>query len=206
MVTIEKILGDKAKDFSDTWRDKQLEYSFRRGQMNLFVDFSVCTKDALAYSCLLHKVELSSDQNAELMQAYTVLPVFPDVVTALQNLKVAGHRLCAFSNGSKAAVSNLLRNAKIIDQFDEVISVESVGTFKPSPKVYAYFNESTNSTPSDSWLISGNSFGVMGALNYGMRSAWVRRSSSAIFDPWGMEPTVVVGDLNGLAAELRTVG
>ena len=30
---LEKFIGDKAKAFSATWRDKQLEYSFRRGHM-----------------------------------------------------------------------------------------------------------------------------------------------------------------------------
>lgn len=200
--TLENLIGDKAIVFSNTWRDKQLEYSFRRGQMDLFVDFSVCTKDALEYSCLLHKVNLSSTQKEEIMQVYKVLPAFSDVSTALRGLKEAGHNLFAFSNGSKAAVSNLLRNANVIELFDGVISVETVGTFKPSPKVYAHFNESTNSNKSDTWLISGNPFDVLGALNYGMHSAWVRRSPSAIFDPWSIKPSTIVKDLNALPAAL----
>jgi len=200
--TLVNLIGDKALVFSNTWRDKQLEYSFRRGQMDLFVDFSVCTKDALEYTCLLHNVDLETDQKTSLMQSYTVLPAFPDVEEALQNLKKDGHRLFAFSNGSKSAVRNLLINSKIIDHFDGVVSVETIGTFKPSPKVYAHFNESTSSNKSDTWLISGNPFDVLGALNYGMHSAWVRRSPSAIFDPWGIEPSTIVKDLNALPAAL----
>ena len=42
--TLEKWLdtGD-ALSVSKLWREKQLEYSFRRGLMRDYVDFSVCT-------------------------------------------------------------------------------------------------------------------------------------------------------------------
>jgi 2-haloacid dehalogenase len=30
---LQALIGDKAKDFSHSWREKQLEYSFRRGLM-----------------------------------------------------------------------------------------------------------------------------------------------------------------------------
>ena len=43
LVLLEKIVGKKAKAFSQTWRDKQLEYSFRRGHMQNYVGFEVCT-------------------------------------------------------------------------------------------------------------------------------------------------------------------
>jgi 2-haloacid dehalogenase len=37
-------LGAKAAEFADCWREKQLEYSFRRGLMQNYADFSICTK------------------------------------------------------------------------------------------------------------------------------------------------------------------
>ena len=40
-------LGAQAGAFSDLWRAKQLEYSFRRGLMQNYRDFSVCTRQAL---------------------------------------------------------------------------------------------------------------------------------------------------------------
>ncbi|MBX2844079.1 MAG: hypothetical protein KTR26_20090 [Flammeovirgaceae bacterium] len=48
-------------------------------------------------------------------------------------------------------------------------------------------------------MISGNAFDVIGALNYGMKSAWVKRSPKQIFDPWGLEPTQIIGSI----AELK---
>ena len=52
------LIGEAAKDFMDTWRNKQLEYSFRRGLMNKYIDFSECTSHALSYSCLKYNIPL----------------------------------------------------------------------------------------------------------------------------------------------------
>ena len=201
--SLEKMIGDKAKPVMDTWRNKQLEYSFRRGLMNKFVDFSVCTKDALEFSCKTFKVNLSDAQKSALMNEYKALPSFPDVKKGLQRLKEDGHKLYAFSNGSANAVSNLLINAEIINLFDGVVSVEDVKMFKPSPKVYEHFNKKTASTNSDSWLISSNPFDVIGATSYGMKTAWVQRTQESIFDPWGIEPTTIIKGINELSENLN---
>ena len=44
-------LGSEAASFADFWREKQLEYSFRRGLMQNYADFSICTSDALNFAC-----------------------------------------------------------------------------------------------------------------------------------------------------------
>ncbi|UMB53085.1 haloacid dehalogenase type II [Lutibacter sp. A64] len=201
--SLEKMIGDKAKPVMDTWRNKQLEYSFRRGLMNSFVDFSVCTKEALEFSCLTFKVNLSEAQKAALMDEYKVLRSFPDVKQGLQKLKNDGHKLYAFSNGSANTVSNLLINAGISELFDGVISVEAVQVFKPSPKVYQYFNKKTASTKLDSWLISSNPFDVTGAAIYGMKTAWVQRTQDSIFDPWEIKPTTIINNIIELSSKLK---
>ena len=201
--SLEKMIGNKAKPVMDTWRNKQLEYSFRRGLMNKFVDFSVCTKDALEFSCKTLKVNLSAAQKEVLMNEYKVLPAFADVNKGIQMLKNEGHKIYAFSNGSVNAVSNLLINAEIIHLFDGVVSVEDVQVFKPSPLVYKHFNKKTASIKESSWLISSNPFDVIGAASYGMKTAWVKRSSEAIFDPWDIEPTEIVSGITELSSKLE---
>lgn len=200
--SLEKLMGEKATLFVETWRNKQLEYSFRRGLMNKFADFSVCTENALEFCCNLYKIDLSSSQKDDLMNEYKVLPAFPDVEIGLKSLKESGHTLIAFSNGSANTISKLLVNAKIMDSFDGIVSVEDIKMFKPSPLVYEHFNKKTHSTKSDSWLISSNPFDVIGAISYGMRSVWVQRSSDTVFDPWGIEPTATIKDITELVLKL----
>ena len=200
--SIQKLVGDKADQFVETWRNKQLEYSFRMGLMNIFEGFSSCTKYALDYTCDYCQVSLSSVQKTGLLNEYRVLPAFADVNECLPKLKESGHRLFAFSNGEKATVTKLLKNADILHFFEGVVSVEKTKVFKPSPIVYKHFNDVTNSQKQNSWMISGNPFDVLGALSYGMKSAWVQRTKEIIWDPWPFEPTVTINQLTELHSKL----
>jgi len=200
--TLKKIVPNQTTIFMNTWRNKQLEYSFRRGLMNRYVDFSICTKEALDYSCDSLGVDLNIEQRETLMNSYKMLPAFDDVKRSLEELKAKDHRIFAFSNGSEKAIIQLLENAAIINLFDGIVSVESQKTFKPNPKVYAYFNTASQSSKSDSWLISGNSFDVIGAASYGMNTAWVQRSVTDVFDAWEYQPSVTINSLSELASKL----
>jgi len=203
LTALEELVGDKAKAFSNTWRDKQLEYSFRKGLMQNYETFAVCTSQALDYTCAYYATDLSDEQRKGLMSLYRVLPAFDDVKEGLTRLKEAGFRLFAFSNGAAEALEVLLNNAGIRDLFLGVVSVDDIKSFKPNPAVYGHFLRQSKSTGGSAWLISSNPFDVIGAISAGMKSAWVRRSPEAIFDPWGIEPTITVTNLIELRDNLR---
>ena len=59
--TLDELLGDKAPAVSRSWRQKQLEYSFRRGLMRDYCDFSVCTRQALVFACREHAVAIGEE-------------------------------------------------------------------------------------------------------------------------------------------------
>jgi len=195
---LRQFIGPAAKDFSAAWRDKQLEYSFRRGLMQNYESFAVCTRDALDYTCAACRVDLAADQKLGLLQAYRALPAFNDVPGALARLQSAGFRLYAFSNGSAGDVDSLLANAQIRNFFLDVISVEDLRSFKPNPAVYSHFLRKAGASSDGAWMISGNPFDVIGAISAGMRAAWVKRSAESIFDPWGIDPTITVNSLRDL--------
>jgi 2-haloacid dehalogenase len=202
VATLSEFLGDEADAFSALWRQKQLEYSFRRGLMQNYRDFAACTKHALDYCCLAFGRDLSDEEKQRLMAAYQYLPPFSDVEAGLRELQAAGFRLFAFSNGTAAAVGELLENAGIKRYFRAVVSVDDVRSFKPNPAVYAHFLRATGSVGAESWLVSSNPFDVLGAVSAGMSGAWVRRSPDAVFDPWELEPTVTISSLSGLKQAL----
>ena len=196
---LEELVGGRAHDFSAAWRDKQLEYSFRRGLMQNYQNFAVCTRDALDYTCARFAADLAPGEKQALLAIYRELPAFDDVEDALTKLHARDCRAFAFSNGSAEAVETLLSNAGIRKYFAGVVSCDDVRSFKPNPAVYAHFLREAGATGGESWLISGNPFDVIGAISAGMKGAWVRRSEDALFDPWGIEPTVTVASLGELA-------
>lgn len=203
IVALEKLVGDKAADFSKIWREKQLEYSFRRGLMNNYETFSVCTSNALDFTCDSLKSLLSKEQKNELLEIYRVLPAFEDVKDGLTRSKESGFRMFAFSNGSADAIEMLLSNAGIRDFFIDVVSVDEIKSFKPDPAVYKHFMKRAASDGANAWMISSNPFDIIGAVSAGMRATWIRRSPEIIYDPWGIEPTITVNNLAELAGQIN---
>lgn len=197
---LDLLVGDLSAMFTQQWRDKQLEYSFRRGLMRDYVTFPVCTEQALNYTDALLGTNLADSDKQELMALYKVLPAFDDVVPALQQLKAKHAKLYAFSNGTTEGVENLLIHAGLSDYFLDIISVDEIKTFKPSPDTYQHLLSRTNSAKENCWLISSNPFDVLGAENAGLNTAWVQRSSKSVFDPWGTTPTKVISSLTELAS------
>lgn len=200
VTALQEWLGDTAPDFALSWRNKQLEYSFRRGLMRNYVDFAVCTSQALDFCCTYYDAEMTTQQKQALLNVYRVLPAFDDVDPALDALRTAGVPMYAFSNGSAAAVEDLLTNANIRDRFLGIVSADELKTFKPDPAIYAHFLQRSGSSATDTWLISANPFDVIGAISAGMQAVWLRRSAGAVFDPWGIQPTITLGSLSELAA------
>jgi 2-haloacid dehalogenase len=196
-------LGPKAEGFYQHWRDKQLEYSFRRGLMGAYVDFSQCTREALAYTCATEQAPIDAHAQQQLLDAWAHLPAFADSSEGLASLQAQGARLYAFSNGSRSAVRALLAQADLLDRFAEVVSVEDVRSFKPAPAVYQHLLSCTKSLPAETWLVSSNPFDVLGAAHAGLRSAWIKRSATSVLDPWEIEPDLQVASLLELAEQLR---
>ena len=195
-------LGAKAAEFADCWREKQLEYSFRRGLMQNYSDFSICTSDALNFTCQRFKAVISPERRNEILFLYKHLPRFDDVIPALHSLCTA-FRLFAFSNGTRSEIDAVLSNANIRDFFEGIVTADDVRSFKPNPAVYSYARRVTNAWSSPFWLVSSNPWDVIGAKSAGLSSAWVQRSEEEIFDPWGIEPNITVRSLSDLPAALE---
>lgn len=200
---LEDMVGDRAGEFAQRWRDKQLEYSFRRALMKRYEPFAVCVQQSLEFVDASLQTWLTGEQKQSLLQFFRALPAFDDVEPALQALKDRGIAMHAFSNGKADAVEGLLVSANIRDYFDGVVSVDDVQSFKPDPAVYHHFLASTGAAAEDTWLISGNPFDVIGARSAGWKGAWVKRSAQAVFDPWEFEADLVIGSLSGLADNIQ---
>jgi 2-haloacid dehalogenase len=133
------------------------------------------------------------------MRAWQELLPFPDVVPALERLKTR-YRLVILSNGEPHFLDHLVRN-RVRWEFDEVISVQVVGAFKPHPGIYLRAAGILRLEPNECLMVSANSFDVMGARACGYRGAFVNRYGLP-YEDTPYQPDVVVKDFKELADAL----
>ncbi len=195
--------GERAKEASELWRSKQIEYSFRRALMKKYRPFDACTAQALSFVSAQLGIPLSEEAHKALMSKYLQLPAFPDVTAALAELTAQGFTITAFSNGTESAVRAVLDHADVLTRFSRIVSVDPRRTFKPDPAVYEYLVAQLSVPKESVWMISSNPFDVIGAKACGLHTAWVQRDLKRIFDPWEFEPDLIV---RGLAQLGRGLG
>ncbi|MEX2474711.1 haloacid dehalogenase type II [Marinobacter sp.] len=196
--------GEQAEAVSSLWREKQLEFSFRKGLMRAYEDFGACTRQALRYAMATHKLDLTSDREDQLMAAYLSLPAFDDALPALQALK-GSYPLFAFSNGSYPALEKVLGHNHLLDQFEGLVSVDDIKSFKPDPAVYAYARRATGAWDEPLCLVSSNAWDVIGARAAGLMAIWVKRDAGKVFEDWGIKPSAVINSLSELPETLKSL-
>ena len=197
------IFGERAKEATELWRSKQLEYSFRRALMKKYENFDVCTAQALRFVSRQLDVSLEEETLRNLLDQYLRLPAYPDVPEALEQLEARGFKIVACSNGTGDAVRGLLERAGVLARFSGIVSVDPIRTFKPDPAVYEYLAAQVHAEKELVCLISSNPFDVIGANACGLRTVWVQRDPKKVFDPWEFEPDLIVAGLEQLSGKLN---
>jgi 2-haloacid dehalogenase len=197
------VFGAQARTATQLWREKQLEYTFRRGLMRRYVDFDTCTRQALRSVSAQLGVPLDASAEQALLDCYLRLPAFADVKPTLETLKAFGTRLLALTNGTASSVRGLLGYAGLGDFFERILSVDEVQTFKPDPAVYELLKRTAAPDTEHLWLVSANAFDVIGAKACGVKAAWLRRDAARVFDTWEFSPDAVLQTLEELPGVLQ---
>lgn len=167
-------IGDQADALSQLWRTKQLEYTWLRALMGRHLDFWQVTGDALDYA--LARLELDPAGVREpLMQAYLALDAYPEVPEMLARLRQGGLKTAILSNGEPRMLAAGAKSAGIDRLLDAILSVETVGIFKPHPSVYQLALDQLRVAADEIAFQSSNAWDVNGASTFGLRPVWINR-------------------------------
>ena len=167
-------LGEKADSLSEMWRLKQLQYTWLRSLMGRHCDFWQVTGDALDYSMRALKME-NHALRSRLMELYLQLDAYPEVIDVLTKLKDNGKKTAILSNGAPSMLIAAAKNAKIYTLMDAVLSVETVGVFKPHPTTYQLATEQLKIAANRVSFQSSNGWDAHAAAASGLVVVWVNR-------------------------------
>ena len=197
VTTAEKIFPGKGLDFTKTWRTKQFEYGFLRSITNKHADFFAVTEDAMNYAIENMGLSATSEQKKELLNAYLTLKPWPDAIEGLKKLKDSGLKIITIANFSKKMLHANAQNAGIVDLFDELLSTEVNGTYKPDPKAYALGMEHLGLNKDEIVFAAFGGWDAYGAKTFGYPTYWVNRFNLPM-EKLGAPPDGTSGNFQGL--------
>jgi len=196
----QKSWDGEANSFVTWWRRSHFE--------NSMID-ALCDRGHTPYRQIGHRavsyvmdrcgISYTDDEVRWLVSEIEKLKPFPDVVVALEKLRSMGYRLAILSNGDRDMLE--AAGPHIGFAFDQVISVQEAGYFKPHWKTYAKAEEIIGEDRSAILFVANHAFDCVGAKSYGMRTAFIDRRKR----PFGQtphQPDLVVADFAELAAAL----
>ena len=178
---------------SNDWRLKQLQYTWLRAITGAHADFWDVTQDGLDWALEASGLEDDLDLRERLLQLYWELSAYPEVPQMLSSLRDMGKATAILSNGSPGMLSDAVNSAEIGGLLDDVLSVESVGIFKPAREVYDLVGERFGCAPGEVLFASSNGWDAAAAA-YGFQVVWVNRRGEPV-DLLPGAPHHVVSDL-----------
>ncbi|MGC9418517.1 MAG: haloacid dehalogenase type II [Rhodovulum sp.] len=192
-------LADLWPALAEDWRRKQLEYSWLRAITGAHADFWQVTADGLDWAMEAHGLAGDEGLRARLLALYRELSAYPEVPGVLSALKQAGKGTAILSNGAPGMLADAVGSAGIGALLDDVLSVETVGIFKPAPQVYDLVGARFGCGPDEVLFVSSNGWDAAAAAGYGFVTAWVNRAGLPVDRmPW--RPTHILKDLASIPA------
>lgn len=182
---------------AEDWRAKQLQYSWLRAVTGEHTDFWRVTQDGLDWALELRGLSDDAALRERLLSLYWQLQAYPEVPEMLRALKAAGMNTAILSNGSPDMLQGAVQSASLADVLDDVLSVESVGVFKPAPQVYDMVLQRFGVAKHHVLFVSSNGWDAAAAASYGFVTAWVNRAGLPVDRLLG-QPNFVLQDLSAI--------
>ena len=160
---------------SNSWRIKQLEYSWLRNIMHEYIDFWQITKDALDFA--LEENQIKNEKlRQRLLDVYWNLSAYPEAHDVLTTLKANNIQTGILSNGSNQMLNSAVVSANLKNYLDKIISIDGIEIYKPDPKVYQMVIDQFNCKIEEVLFISSNGWDIAGASKFGFTTLWIKRN------------------------------
>jgi 2-haloacid dehalogenase len=193
----EEIFPGRGAELGNAWRTRQFEYTWVRSLAGNYADFWHVTEDALVFAAKMLKLELAAGPRGRLMQSYLQLKAWPDVLPALQQLRDAGIRMAFLSNLTNAMLDAAVKNSALEGFFEDHLSTDKVGVFKPHRRTYQMGVDAFRLTKEEIAFAAFAGWDAAGAKLFGYPTFWVNRANAPV-EELGVVPDGVGSGLGDL--------
>ncbi len=184
-----------------TWFSMLLHSSTVCALTGVNTDFASLAEVILNTVAARLNVRLSDTTKDEILGEFARLPSHADIKPALGRLRSAGFRTVAFTNSSLNLVTKQIQHAGLADDFDDIVSVEKTGTFKPDATAYLYVAERMRRPIGELRLVATHDWDTHGALAAGMQAAYIDRSGEP-YHPLYHKPDIFEKTMEGVVDQI----
>lgn len=209
LVDIESLAPLFGEKFGDErvlreWFAQLVMYSMTATLAENYVNFSTLAQGVLRMLGDIYHVDVTDDDLHRLKTGLLTMPAHPDTAEGLAALRDCGFRLVTLTNSPpNPSGPTALQNSGLAGFFEQQLSVDACGAFKPAPAVYRYVCETLGVAPADCMMVAAHVWDTLGAQNVGYSSALITRPGNPPLPVDGLpQPTLVVRDLRELAERL----
>ena len=146
-------------------------------------------------------VDLDDGALAAIAGSMRSLPPHDDVVPGLTTLQSAGLSMVALTNSPQATADAQIQNAGLGAFFEQVLSVEATGRFKPDRAVYEMAATALSMAPGELRMVAAHDWDIAGAMSVGYAGAYIVRPGMAQ-NPLYPQPDIVGPDLIDVARKI----
>ena len=199
--SVGKVLNGRS-ELLPLWFTTMLQYSLVSTVGRQYKDFGVIGAAALQMVAANIGISVTEEEAKKaILGPIRSLPAHPEVKAALQQLKDAGYKLVSFTNSSNKGVETQFKNAGLTQYFEERLSVEDIGKFKPHTDAYDWASRKMGVKPSECLLVAAHGWDIAGALWAGWRGAFISRPGAQLY-PLSPNPEINVKNLQLVTDQL----
>ncbi|EPR65306.1 haloacid dehalogenase type II [Cyclobacterium qasimii] len=188
------LLGGRS-ELLPLWFTTMLQYSLVTTVGRQYNDFGIIGAAALQMVAANNGISITEKEARDaILGPIRSLPAHPEVKASLQQLKDAGYKLVSFTNSSNKGVKTQFENAGLLDYFEERLSIEDMGKFKPHADAYDWAARKMEIKPSECLLVAAHGWDIAGALWAGWRGAFISRPGAQLY-PLAPKPEIIENDL-----------
>ena len=158
------------------------------------------TLDALLKKHPEHKNGWDDGTRSRCVTAWHSMPAWPEVPSAIEQLKAAGYEVFVFANGTTRLQLDLCKSSGL--SFNMLFSSELLGVYKPAPESYRKTLALVNVKPEESVMVAAHAYDVRGGREAGMKTVYIHRWTDDIkedMDVVKRENDVFLEDMTSLA-------
>jgi 2-haloacid dehalogenase len=185
----------------EVWFPKLLHYSLVETTTGNYSNLSEIAAATFKMISGKFDKEFSDSEIKNILAEITKLPAYPDVKPGLKELKNAGYKLIAFSNGKPDVLKSQLEFAEIDSFFDGIHSVEEVKKYKPHPESYQFILNKYNVRPKKALMVAAHAWDIMGAQRAKLQTCFIKRPGKILFE-LTEKPDFIVSEITEISEKI----